>query len=251
MHRFFFTQSLQTGQNVDLTALVHQIHTILRLQPGARVVLLDHHGVESVIEIQMLDRQRGSGVVVAQQKAGGEPRAQLTLFQCTLKADKFEWVLQKGTELGVARFVPVIAERSVVRPAAVLLKKYERWRSILREAAEQSGRGAIPELAAPLDWGAALHAARGMRLLPWENTMATPGALTLSATLNGYRCTPAGAPPAISLLIGPEGGITAEEAQSAQARGWRLITLGPRILRAETAALAGVALIMAHLGEMQ
>jgi 16S rRNA (uracil1498-N3)-methyltransferase len=252
MHRFFFfTQSLHIGQNVNLTPLVHQLHTVLRLQPGARIVLLDEHSEESIIEIQMLDRRQGIGVVVAQQKANGEPHAHITLFQCTLKADKFEWVLQKGTELGVACFAPVISERSVVRPATLLLKKYNRWQSILREAAEQSGRGCIPELLPPLDCEAALQVAVGIRLLPWENGSSGSGALKVASALDGFRRCTTGARPAISLLIGPEGGLTAAEVQSARAKGWQLLTLGPRILRAETAALAGVALIMNQLGEMQ
>jgi 16S rRNA (uracil1498-N3)-methyltransferase len=75
-----------------------------------------------------------------------EPFHRLTLYQCSLKADKFEWILQKGTELGVSVFVPVISQRSVVRPESALLKKYDRWHTILREAAEQCGRGRLPHV---------------------------------------------------------------------------------------------------------
>ena len=106
--------------------------------------------------------------VVAAQPCLAEPREFLTLYQCSLKQDKFEWVLQKGTELGVSRFVPVISERSIVRPAEVLLKKYKRWQAIVREASEQCRRGRIPEIAVPLTWDAAVAGAEGMRLLPSE-----------------------------------------------------------------------------------
>jgi 16S rRNA (uracil1498-N3)-methyltransferase len=166
------------------------------------------------------------------------------LYQCSLKADKFEWVLQKGTELGVAHFVPVISERSVVRPATALLKKYDRWQTILREAAEQSGRGSIPELAAPLDWSTAIQQGGELRLLPWEEAASVDCRLQIADLLQPPT------PHIISLLIGPEGGITREEATLAQAAGWQIVSLGPRILRAETAALVGITLVMEHLQQL-
>ena len=116
---------------------------VLRLDAGAQIVLFNGDGFDYVIEITELARNFGEGVVVARLATRGETALTLTLYQCSLKSDKFEWVLQKGTELGVARFVPVISARSIVRPAAALLKKYERWHVILREAAEQSGRSRV------------------------------------------------------------------------------------------------------------
>jgi 16S rRNA (uracil1498-N3)-methyltransferase len=159
----------------------------------------------------------------------------LTLYQCSLKHDKFEWVLQKGTELGVSRFAPVISERSIVRPAEALLKKYERWGAIVREAAEQCGRGRIPEIAPPLDWSAALAAGKGPRLLAWEGAKTAPPLLPILQQILQNTTN-------LSILIGPEGGIGEHEADLALAQGWQLVSLGPRILRAETAALAAVSI---------
>jgi 16S rRNA (uracil1498-N3)-methyltransferase len=146
-----------------------------------------------------------------------------------------------------------------VRPATALLKKYDRWQTILREAAEQSGRGSIPELAAPLDWSTAIQQGGDVRLLPWEEaTIAECGAQrapgiadllrppTHQAVLSGTPITHR----AISLLVGPEGGITREEAALAQAAGWQIVSLGPRILRAETAALVSITLVMEHLQQL-
>ena len=99
-----------------------------------------------------LDRRSCAAEVLAARTCEAEPQGHLTLYQCSLKQDKFEWVLQKGTELGVSRFVPVISERSIVRPAAALLGKYPRWQAIVREAAEQCGRARVPEIAPPCDW---------------------------------------------------------------------------------------------------
>ncbi|CAN5520391.1 16S rRNA (uracil(1498)-N(3))-methyltransferase [soil metagenome] len=243
VQRFFYPHPLLVGQMVDLHPLHHQLHTVLRLQAGAQIILLDPQGNEFLTEIRRLARDLAQGLVLQQQLAKGEPVVQLTLYQCSLKADKFEWVLQKGTELGVTRFVPVISQRSIVRPEAALLKKYERWQNILREAAEQCGRGRIPVLAEPLGWTAAVKQAQGLRVLPWEASG------DLHTSLVHYVADQTDVK-AINLLIGPEGGIATHEVDLACASGWQVVSLGPRILRAETAAIASITVIMANLGEL-
>ncbi len=240
MHRFFLTDTpLLVNRVVDLTPLAHQLHKVLRLQPGEIVILLDNQGREYAVSLTAVQARYAAGAVLTQSANQAEPSTHLTLYQCSLKADKFEWVLQKGTELGVSCFVPVISERSIVRPAAALLKKYERWRAILREAAEQCGRGRIPTLLDPVDWPAAVAHATGLKLLPWETVHQSAPALPTVANVNRQH------PQLIALLIGPEGGISEGEAVQAQAAGWQPVSLGPRILRAETAALAAVTLILA------
>jgi 16S rRNA (uracil1498-N3)-methyltransferase len=124
-----------------------------------------------------------------------------------------------------------------------LLKKYDRWQSILREAAEQCGRGRIPTLAAPLEWDVAVNQAQGVRLLPWE------AAKTAQVSLGDWL-TAQPDEAKLNLLIGPEGGIAPAEVEVAQAAGWQVVSLGPRILRAETAALASITITMAKRGEM-
>ncbi len=239
MHRFFLTETgLQPAQTVDLEAIAHQLQVVLRLQPGAQIVLLDGLGHAYLAEITSLQRRAATGYIIQQLPDPPEPTLRLTLYQCSLKADKFEWILQKGTELGVSSFVPVISERSVVRPAAAIQKKYERWQAIIREAAEQCGRGGLPTLHAPLTWAEAIAQADGLRLLPWE--AAASSAPHLAPLLLAQQ------PPAVALhlLIGPEGGISDAEAATAQAAGWQAISLGAQILRAETAALAAVAVAL-------
>jgi 16S rRNA (uracil1498-N3)-methyltransferase len=248
MHRFFLLDTpITSGQIVDLSSISHQLTRVLRLTPGEEIVLLDNQNFEYLTEITALERRQATGRVLSRQPVHSEPTHRLTLYQCSLKADKFEWVLQKGTELGVSRFVPVISERSVVRPASALLKKYDRWQAILREAAEQSGRGRLPLLGAPMSFDTAVAQATGDRYLPWEeaerDTISGLGqAVTASAS--------AGPDDEISLLIGPEGGIAVGEAASATGAGWQTTTLGPRILRAETAALTAVTIVMDRLNEL-
>lgn len=254
LHRFFLTGTpLVPQQPVDLSPLAHQLNVVLRMNPHDQILLLDGSGQEFLTEIRHLERKRATGLILSTQPAPPEPACPLTLYQCSLKADKFEWVLQKGVELGVTHFAPVVSARSIVRPAAALLKKYTRWRAIIREAAEQCGRGVLPTLQEPLSWSAALERAAGLRLLPWEALLDQPDAGGQADGLGAVLQThlqQSVRPTAISLLVGPEGGITAEEATAAQQAGWQVISLGPRVLRAETAALAAVTIIMERLGNL-
>ena len=236
-HRFFLPEILPgQDRSVDLTPLAHQLGNVLRLAPGSLITLLDGSGTAFVTQIEELAADRATGRVLAQEPVRSEPGVALTLYQCALKRDRLEWVLQKGTELGVSRFVPVISSRTVVRPAAKLLPKYDRWRAIIREAAEQSRRGRLPILENPLGWEEALDHGAGQRLLAWEEAEGTDTGL---GTVLAKSDT-------VSLLIGPEGGISGEEAAAAIDRGWQCVSLGPRILRAETAAVAATAVAL-HL----
>jgi 16S rRNA (uracil1498-N3)-methyltransferase len=241
MHRFFLTGvALQPGSPIDLSPLAHQLHHVLRLTAGRQIILLNDKGGEYVVQLTAVGQRQAAGVALNERPVQGEPTFHLTLYLCSLKSDKFEWVLQKGTELGVSEFTPVISQRSVVRPAAVLLKKYDRWREILREAAEQSGRGRIPLLNAPLEWRDAVQSASGVRLIAWEEQ---PAACAI-------EFAPENAHLPMSLAVGPEGGLTEDEVSLARSIGWQAFSLGRRTLRAETAALAATAALMARYGEL-
>lgn len=227
---------LREGEPVALDGLAHQLHHVLRLHAGDAVTLLDGSGMQFEAHVLELSARHAVLTVGTGAPCLAEPRLTLTLYACCLKGEKYEWVLQKATELGVTRFVPVISSRCVVKPAAALERKYPRWRSVIREAAEQSRRGRLPELAPPLDFASAVDGATGLRLLPWEGAAQGSPVPALAG--------------AVSLLIGPEGGFTTDEAELARARGWQVFSLGPRILRAESASIAAVAAIMALAGEM-
>jgi 16S rRNA (uracil1498-N3)-methyltransferase len=248
LNRFFVAGApLAAGHVATVDGLAPQLSSVLRLSEGDRIILLDGSGTEYEAQIQALSRHRATALVLSGHHCQAEPVTQLTLYQCSLKHEKFEWVLQKGTELGVSSFVPVISARSIVRPADALRRKYDRWQAIIREAAEQCGRGRVPVLAEPLAWPAAIESLAGAGYLAWEGPTATvPLGIAVNTALHPLTRSPAH----LSLLIGPEGGISEDEANQARAHGWQLVTLGPRILRAETAAVTAVAIAMDHSDEL-
>jgi 16S rRNA (uracil1498-N3)-methyltransferase len=240
--RFFVMPSAISGDSATLdSAVAHQVRHVLRMRAGERVVLLDNSGQEFVVELGETAGREITGRVLESRASPAEPRVRLTLYPALLKGDKFEWLLQKGTELGIAAFQPVLCERSVRTGAGE--QKGERWQRIVREAAEQSERGIVPSLGATIPFSAALERVSpdALTLIPYEEEHA----LSLRAVLSSHSSATH-----INLLIGPEGGFTPEEIASAQARGAIAVTLGPRILRAETAGIAAAAAVMYALGEM-
>ncbi|MCL4298162.1 MAG: 16S rRNA (uracil(1498)-N(3))-methyltransferase [Anaerolineae bacterium] len=245
-HRFFIPSHWLTPPTVTLSGeTARQIQTVLRLRPGDEITVLDNSGLEWQVRLTGLRKNEVQGQIISRQQAQGEPRLQLTLYQGMLKAQKFEWVLQKGTELGISRFVPTLCQRSVIGKADDVAGKQARWERIIQEAAEQSGRGQLPRLEPALSLAAAIKAASQptgpapLLIMPWEEA----SDLTLKNVLAEAK------PAAAGVFIGPEGGFTATEADLALEAGVRLVTLGPRILRAETAALAVCAAILYEMGE--
>jgi 16S rRNA (uracil1498-N3)-methyltransferase len=172
-----------------------------------------------------------------------ESGPRITLFQGIPKGDKLEFILQKCTELGVAGIVPFMACRSVARVPAVRLKeKLERWRRIVREAARQSNRTSVPEISFAWELVEVLRLAEHpVKLLLWEEEQAG----TLKKVL--AQLSP---PERIAVIVGPEGGLTAEEAASAVKCGFIPVSLGKRIVRTETAGLAIVTILQFYWGDM-
>ncbi|MCB0169457.1 MAG: 16S rRNA (uracil(1498)-N(3))-methyltransferase [Anaerolineae bacterium] len=240
-HRFFISPNCIIPPTVHITGdTARQIRTVLRMRPGDEIIVLDNSGLERWVTLTHIDKTSVQGQIIAEQPNPAEPKLHLTLFQGMLKAAKFEWVLQKGTELGVSCFVPTLCQRSVVRDAASLAKKESRWQQIIREAAEQSGRGKLPTLAPACSLPEALIQAQtaDLILFPWEET----SDVELKSVLKDFT------PARVALFIGPEGGFTPDEARLAQDHRAKLVSLGPRILRAETAALAASTALLYELG---
>jgi 16S rRNA (uracil1498-N3)-methyltransferase len=248
MHRFFISPDWLNDTKVMLHGPVaHQLYNVLRMRPGMSIIVLDNQGWEYEIELETMTKKKATGSIKTKQPAAGEPTARITLFQSILKKDHFEWVLQKCTEIGVAAFVPLVSQRSIVNDInAIHDGKRPRWQKIITEAAEQSRRGRLPLLAEPTLFSQALnHLTEFDRtLIPWECEIQQP----LRAALSGL---PADAQrgPQVALFIGPEGGFSDEEINLAYRYGAIPVTLGPRILRAETAALAASLLALHELGE--
>lgn len=249
MQRFFLSPSaFEVGRVVFPEDTARQIYQVLRLRPGETVVVLDNSGWEYECVLRLVTQKTASAEILQKRRNEREPTLQLTLYQCLLKSDHFEWVLQKGTELGISRFVPVTSERTVVTsPRVVKQSKLERWRRVIIEAAEQSGRGRLPVLEEVLSLQDAFKGTNHpmLSVIPWEE-QADPGLRSLLRE-ESERNQPI---ETINLFIGPEGGFSKEEIQSAEGCGVIPVTLGKRILRAETAAIVAAALVLSHAGEL-
>ena len=235
-HRFWVAAEQFSGDQVCFTdSQAHQMRSVLRLRAGEQVRVFDGvRPVDQVVELTDI----AAGRVISEIAQAPEPRTRLSVYPALLQREKFELVLQKLTEVGAASITPVLTSRALVRepPDA---HRYERWRSILREAAEQCGRGLLPELLPALPVNDALAGYAGRALVAYEGERC----LTLREAL---RTRPAD----VALFVGPEGGYTPEEIDTARRAGACTFTLGPRVLRAETAALLAAALVLYELGDL-
>ena len=250
MNRFFVSKDSFRGDKVLLGKdQTHQIHSVLRLRPADRIIVLDNTGWEYQVSLAKVTHEQVVGEILQKRKAPGEPQTQITLYQSLLARDKFEWVLQKCTEVGVTRFVPVVTQRTLIRDTAIKPDKRARWQRIITEAAEQSGRGLIPDLSPPITFEDVLSDLSGFkrRLIAWE-----PAEGGQRLALRQALCIDKQTKPnTVAVLVGPEGGFTEQEVELAKKSGAIPITLGPRILRTETAAVVAIAIILYELGQME
>jgi 16S rRNA (uracil1498-N3)-methyltransferase len=230
-HRFFVDEDI-ADEVVLRGEQAHQIANVLHLKVGEEITLV-RNGVESNVVIQSVDGSVVRGRCVAKRSVDAEPRVKLTLALPILRGDRTEEVIEGVTQLGVSRFVPFVSSRSVVRslPDA----KRGRWTRVAREAAETARRGRIPTIDEPREWDRLFDALDAPVLVAWESEVlvklrdAVPDAAQ------------------VSLVIGPEGGLSIEEIALARERGAVTVSLGRRNLRSETAAIAAVSQVMALL----
>ena len=236
----FFVNSVQSDTLLISGQDATHIQKSLRMQVGEPLTVCDGHGTDCACVIKEFSPDGVLLEIQSRAPSKSEPSCAVTLYQGLPKADKMEWIIQKAVEIGVTRIVPVEMARSVAVINEKSTKKAARWQKIADEAAGQSGRSILPTVEPPITFGEA--AAR----LAAENTVVC------------YEC--GGAPftslleqgtAQLSLVIGPEGGIDQKEIDRLVAGGARLATLGPRILRCETAPLAALAVIMAATGNME
>lgn len=226
----------------------HHIARVLRLRPGNHVVVADGAGLEYPGTIDTVDRTAVRIHLDEPRISQGEPTQRITLFQGLPKSDKMDWVVQKAAEIGVTTVVPVTMERSVVSLSpAKAAGRVARWERIAESAAQQAARGRVPRIDEPVTLQAALRTWQetttdGLLIVPWEEEEA----VGLRSLLQKVRPVPA----EIGIVIGPEGGLTEAEIALVRSAGGRACTLGPRILRTETAGPVVAALILYDLGEM-
>jgi len=234
MQRFLIDRHcIDSGRVVLQGEVVHQIRDVLRLRKGARIVVFDTEGLEYVVVLDSVRKDRAAGTIGSTRKRVGS-KVVITLYQALLKSDRFEFVLQKCTEIGVSGIVPIICERCVAgKPGA---NKVQRWEKVIKEATEQSGRGTPPILSLSIPFEEACRRVKGTSLIASTG----PQALSLREIIRPMSD--------INLFVGPEGGFTDGELESARRHGMKEVSLGPNTLRAETAGLVAATMVLYEAG---
>jgi 16S rRNA (uracil1498-N3)-methyltransferase len=237
--RFFVDASVLRARSVTITGdLAHRLARILRLRRGDEVILTSGGPREYMIRLDGVSANAITGVVIDEHPAPAEATVEVVLYQSLIRPNRFDLALEKGTEIGVARFVPVINARSQVTEEASSARS-ERWRRLIIEAAEQCGRGRLPTVADAQPFEDAVRTAPGLKIVPWEAER--------HARLSSYLHSLPERPRTVSVFIGPEGGYTDDEVALARESGAALVTLGRRVFRSETAAIVACGIILHEL----
>lgn len=251
MHRFFLdAKDFEQDKVIFPAQIVHQLYRVLHFRKGMKVTVLDNQGYEFLVALEQVTAKEATGKIIDAYEVIYEPPISINLFLCLSQREKFEWMLQKCTEVGAGHFFPVISERSLVRHTSNIDNKMERWRNIIREASEQSGRGRIPTLHSVLTFSDVFSLpAKDMllKIIPWEKERDTNLHSLLTPQFNKVKNREQSNKPSIDVFIGPEGGFSDGEIQSARHAGFIPVSLGRRILRMETAAVVATALILYEL----
>lgn len=244
MHRFKITEM---GSHVFWLRGTEREHLVrvLRLLPGDRIVGFDNSGTEWLAEVDKIEDKSVTCVILAENQPDVEAHTEVFLVAGLSKGEKMEWVIQKGTELGMRGVIPLRTKRSVLRlEGAKAEERVERWQKIAAEAAKQCRRVQEPRVQAISDWKdlpAALPEGTQW-IIPYEGEQVC-GLQDILAGLDMKN--------PIALLIGPEGGFDpAEVAWAEEHLQAARVTLGPRVLRTETAALAALTIVLAHFGDL-
>lgn len=241
MARFYCPIPLTIGTVTTLPDdIAHHMH-VLRLAIGDSITLFNGEGGEYTATLTAIDKKRASAEVKTFSPREAELPYSVTIAQALPEGAKIDWIVEKAVELGAAAIQPIAARRCVVRLSAErAAKKLEHWRGIVASAAEQCGRNRLPHVSEPVDF----HEWVGQQNLHRRIMLSPRAEQSLSDWARHHP------PQAVALLIGPEGGFTEQEEQSAVANGVLPLSIGPRVLRTETASLAALAALNAVWGEI-
>ncbi len=247
MHRFFLSETQFLGTHVRFPpSIAHQLVHVLRMSNDDHVIVLDGLENEYLVMISIdFDQVVVEGEILHKSITDTEPKTKVSLCFGLSNREKNEFILRKGTEIGVSAFYPFTSSRTLVQTANLEIKKIKRWERIIREAAEQSKRGKCPVLNQPLSIKACCDQVvpkHQLCLAAWEDEESSTG--KLSNLLDKFDGN------AIALFIGPEGGFAKDEIEHIKKAGVHTVSLGRRILRMETAAIIFPALILHELGGM-
>jgi 16S rRNA (uracil1498-N3)-methyltransferase len=226
----------------------HHLIRVMRAEIGDEVICSNGADREALVRITALDKGLVTGEAVQELPMTAEPAAQVWIAQSLPKGDKMEIVIQKGTEIGAARFLPFLSERTIVQyDAKKEAKRSERWLKIAKEAAEQAHRNRVPEIDSVLTWKQLLKQAEQVDAA-WICYEKEDGKQLRTAIREALKGEPQVS--TFLLAVGPEGGFTEQEVEQAEAAGFVSVSLGKRILRTETAGMVGLTCLLYETGEM-
>ncbi|MGM8226857.1 16S rRNA (uracil(1498)-N(3))-methyltransferase [Cellvibrio sp. ARAG 10.3] len=237
--RIYTSYSLTVGQSLVLEdAAAHYLGKVLRMQPGRELVLFNGQGGEFQAQITDMGKKQVTLAIGEFSATDRESPLQLELAIGISRGERMDWVLQKATELGVTRITPLLTERTEVKLAGERQdKKVQHWQQILISACEQCQRNTLPLLSEPRDlddWLAQVDAQHKF-VLHHRDSSGLPDDTTVAS---------------VALLIGPEGGLSDHEIERARVKGFAPLTLGPRVLRTETAPIAAISLVQYRWGDL-
>lgn len=246
--RRFFTEPQNIKEDlIEIFEDSRHIEKVLRMTTGDRVLVFDGTGTEYEAELISIEKNICRAKVLNKSISLSEPKTQITLYQGLPKSGKMELIIQKAVELGVCRIVPVIMDRCVVKinSKSVAAEKTQRWQKVSVEAAKQCGRGIVPKVSEPINFDDAVNEMQNsdLAIMPYEE-LGHQGKLGLKALLKDNQTAER-----ISIMVGPEGGFSEEEAEKAQEKGIHTVGLGKRILRTETVSGAIIPVILYQRGE--
>ncbi len=245
MRYFFIEQSAVGDPQLLITGSdARHIRTVLRLKPGDKIGLFDGQGFEYQARIVAVSGGRVEVSVLQRFPVTAESPVQITIAQAFLKEKKMDRLVRQLTELGISKWIPFFAKRSVPRPIKKNLSaRMERWKKIAKEALKQCKRGCVPEIGETATFEEVLNQSQtcDIKIVFWENE-SEPVKVLLPGPERQIE--------KIFVLLGPEGGFTAKEIEQARTRGFITAALGPRILRAETASVAACVLLQYLYGDM-
>lgn len=239
MPRFHLPENLSVGQTVALPDNIVRHLNVLRVRPNENITLFDGKGKAHAAQLTVLEKRRAEAEILREDTTDNESPLNITLIQSISSGDRMDFTLQKSVELGVTAIQPVISERCIVRlDGERAAKRLARWQEIVISACEQSGRNTVPPVLPIIGYREALDK------MPSESTKLIMS-INRARKLGDIR-HPSGA---IVFMVGPEGGWTEQEEQQAFDAGFQAVTLGKRILRTETAALAALAAMQTLWGD--
>ncbi|CWP03468.1 16S rRNA (uracil(1498)-N(3))-methyltransferase [Neisseria meningitidis] len=239
MPRFYLPENLSVGQTVALPDNIVRHLNVLRVRPNENITLFDGKGKAHAAQLTVLEKRRAEAEILHEDTTDNESPLNITLIQSISSGDRMDFTLQKSVELGVTAIQPVISERCIVRlDGERAAKRLARWQEIVISACEQSGRNTVPPVLPIIGYREALDK------MPSESTKLIMS-INRARKLGDIR-QPSGA---IVFMVGPEGGWTEQEEQQAFDAGFQAVTLGKRILRTETAALAALAAMQTLWGD--